>query len=64
MSYRRSTYAEGVYDHYLFIKNIQGDITGIMDEEGNSLVTYAYDAWGNHISTVASYFIGKIDLGF
>ena len=54
MSYRRSTYAEGVYDHYLFIKNIQGDITGIMDEEGNLLVTYAYDAWGNHISTVYS----------
>lgn len=54
MSFRRSTYAEGVYDHYLFIKNIQGDITGIMDEEGNILVTYAYDAWGNHISTVYS----------
>ena len=51
MSFRRSTYAEGVYDHYLFIKNIQGDITGIMDEEGNILVTYAYDAWGNCITT-------------
>ena len=54
MSFRRSTYAEGVYDHYLFIKNILGDITGVMDEEGNILVTYAYDAWGNHISTVYS----------
>jgi len=54
MSYRRSTDYEDTYQDFLFIKNIQGDITGIMDEEGNILVTYAYDAWGNHISTVYS----------
>ena len=54
MSYRRSTDYEDSYQDFLFIKNIQGDITGIMDEEGNLLVTYAYDAWGNHISTVYS----------
>ena len=54
MSYRRSTDYEDTYQDFLFIKNIQGDVTGIMDEEGNLLVTYAYDAWGNHISTVYS----------
>ena len=52
MSYRTSAYASGEYDDYLYIKNIQGDIIGIIDEEGNLLVTYAYDAWGKHISTV------------
>ena len=32
---------------YVFVKNIQGDITGIYDDEGTCLVTYTYDAWGN-----------------
>ena len=27
-------------------KNIQGDITGIIDENGNSIATYSYDVWG------------------
>jgi len=54
MSYRRSTDYEDTYQDFLFIKNIQGDITGIMDEEGNILVTYAYDAWGNPTSTTYS----------
>ena len=32
---------------YVFVKNIQGDVIGIYDEEGTCLVTYTYDAWGN-----------------
>ena len=32
---------------YVFVKNIQGDIIGIYDDEGTCLVTYTYDAWGN-----------------
>ena len=54
MSYRTSAYANGVYDDYLYVKNIQGDIIGIIDEDGHLLVTYAYDAWGKHVSTVYS----------
>ena len=32
---------------YLYIRNIQGDITSIIDTEGNIICTYAYDGYGN-----------------
>lgn len=31
---------------YLYLKNAQGDITGIVDENGAVLLTYSYTAWG------------------
>ena len=31
---------------YLYLKNAQGDITGIVDEKGAVLLTYSYTAWG------------------
>ncbi len=31
---------------YLYLKNAQGDITGIVDENGAVLLTYSYNAWG------------------
>ena len=31
---------------YLYLKNAQGDITGIVDEDGVVLLTYSYNAWG------------------
>ena len=34
---------------YLYIRNIQGDITSIIDTEGNIICTYTYDGYGNHI---------------
>lgn len=34
--------------NYLYRKNIQGDITHIIDLSGNIAVKYAYDAWGNY----------------
>ena len=34
---------------YIYIRNIQGDITSIIDTEGNIICTYAYDGYGNHI---------------
>ncbi len=33
-------------DTYFFIKNLQGDVTKIIDENGDTCATYAYDAWG------------------
>ena len=33
-------------DSYLFVKNLQGDIVKIIDEDSNVLATYSYDAWG------------------
>ena len=33
---------------YTYKKNIQNDIIGIYDADGNQIVKYVYDAWGNH----------------
>ena len=39
---------EGIVD-YIVRKNIQGDVTHLLDMEGNIVVQYVYDAWGNHV---------------
>jgi hypothetical protein len=31
MAYRTNSYASGVFDYYIFTKNLQGDIIGIYD---------------------------------
>ena len=31
---------------YYYIKNLQGDIIGILDSDGTKVVNYVYDAWG------------------
>ena len=31
---------------YAYVKNLQGDIVAILDENGNTVVSYGYDAWG------------------
>lgn len=46
LAYRTTAYADGEFDKYLFTKNLQGDIIGICDENGQKVVTYKYDAWG------------------
>ena len=51
MMYRTSSYAQDIYDYYFFDKNLQGDIVAIYDVNGNKLVTYTYDAWGNHTTS-------------
>jgi RHS repeat-associated protein len=40
---------ENVYNsiRYFFVRNIQGDISHIVDGEGNIQAKYVYDAWGN-----------------
>lgn len=32
---------------YIYSKDIQGNIVGILDSNGNEVVQYRYDAWGN-----------------
>lgn len=32
---------------YLYLKNAQGDITGIVNENGEIILSYSYDVWGN-----------------
>jgi RHS repeat-associated core domain len=39
---------------YYYTKNAQGDITGIVDENCNTIVEYSYDAWGKLLSTTGS----------
>ncbi|MGI6746438.1 MAG: RHS repeat-associated core domain-containing protein [Acutalibacteraceae bacterium] len=41
-------------DTYLYTKNLQGDITGIADANGNIVTTYIYDAWGKITSVTGT----------
>ena len=58
----------GNFQTYLFRKDAQGNIIGILDTNGNLVVKYVYDAWGNHKVLDAdgneitdSYHIGRIN---
>jgi len=44
-------YAE---NDYFYVKNQQGDITDIVDADGNVVASYAYDSWGAVISVSGS----------
>ena len=48
---------------YYYLKNAQGDVTGIIDSDLNVVVEYTYDAWGKLIDTTGSdaNFIGKLN---
>ncbi len=39
---------------YAYVKNLQGDIVGILDSAGNWVVEYTYDAWGVPTSRTGS----------
>ena len=39
---------------YTYLHNLQGDIVGILDNTGNLVVEYKYDAWGKLLSTTGS----------
>ena len=39
---------------YFYVKNAQGDVTGLVSTSGARVVTYTYDAWGNPLSTTGS----------
>ncbi len=39
---------------YAYVKNLQGDIIAILDQSGNVVVQYAYDAWGKPIGKTGS----------
>ena len=45
----------GYYDYrYYYEKNLQGDIIGLLDENGASVVQYAYDEWGKLLSVTGT----------
>ncbi len=39
---------------YFYVKNAQGDVTGMVNASGTRVVTYTYDAWGNPLATTGS----------
>ena len=39
---------------YYYIFNVQGDVIGILNEAGNQIVSYTYDAWGKVLSVDGS----------
>ena len=39
---------------YLYLTNIQGDVIAILDTDGNIVVQYTYDAWGNILTTTGT----------
>lgn len=39
---------------YLYERNSQGDIIGLLDSSNNEVVTYSYDSWGNLINISGS----------
>ncbi len=57
---KQSNGLEFIYDHtgvvgftygnntYIYRKDVQGNIVGILDNTGKVVVKYTYDAWGNH----------------
>ena len=51
MQYRNSTMADGVFVNFYFEKNLFGDIVAVYNEAGVKVLSYYYDAWGNHTTT-------------
>ena len=51
MQYRTSSYEAGVFNTFYFEKNLQGDILAVYNESGVKVLSYTYDAWGNHTTT-------------
>lgn len=39
---------------YFYLTNLQGDVTGLVDAAGGTVVSYTYDSWGKLTSTTGS----------
>ena len=48
---------------YYYTKSTQGDVTGIVDSNCNTVIEYSYDSWGKLLSTTGSLAstIGKVN---
>ncbi len=44
---------------FYYVKNLQGDVTAILDSNGVAAVTYSYDAWGKVLS-IGGYMAGTL----
>jgi RHS repeat-associated protein len=41
-------------DTYFYLKNLQNDVTGIVDSNGNVVASYSYDAWGKVLTSTGT----------
>lgn len=48
-------------ESYFYLKNLQGDVTGIVDKTGQTVVSYAYDAWGKLLSQTGDQAVAKMN---
>ena len=39
---------------YFYLTNLQGDVTGLANASGATVVSYTYDSWGKLTSTTGS----------
>lgn len=53
ISYRESSYQEDEFDSYMLVRNMQGDVIGICNGDGELVAEYTYNAWGE--CTVTNY---------
>ncbi len=51
MQYRNIAYAKDRFDTFYYEKNLFGDIIALYNESGTKVLSYTYDAWGNHTTT-------------
>lgn len=46
---------------YYYVKNLQGDIIGIIDGQGTEVVTYRYDSWGKLLQIGGNQELGAMN---
>ncbi len=52
--YTDKTVSNPTTQAYIYTKNAQGDVTGILNSSGTKVVSYSYDSWGNVLSITGS----------
>ena len=51
MRYLDTSNTGNTWQSYWFEKNLKGDVVAVYSSFGTKLVSYTYDAWGNHTAT-------------
>ncbi len=51
MQYRNTTYAANRFGTFYYEKNLEGGVVAVYNSSGIKVISYTYDAWGNHTVT-------------
>ena len=49
---------------YIYLKNLQGDIIGVVNEAGEVVASYSYDVWGKQTVTTTQNIVGLLPLAY